>query len=178
MTLTLSQKRAPGFVLPHSRTTRTAGDAFAESVDQACLTGFANRPSDNAIPRFRAVQGALWILIWRHLVLWSRIGIARAVVTALLCFVLPIVLQFLFWKQAGDLLEVVLACLPIIRWGVWMAATITFWRLSRREASEPLLTPRCLKCGYLLIGLRSTPCPECGDEPTLDELWQGTVTVV
>ena len=50
------------------------------------------------------------------------------------------------------------------------ALTVTTGDLVRGEGAS---APRCLKCGYLLIGLRSTRCPECGDEPTLDELWRG-----
>jgi hypothetical protein len=120
----------------------------------------------------------LWILIWRRIVVWSRVVVRRTAVAALLCLIVPVVLQFLFWEWSGDVLEVVLGCLPVIGWGVWMVSTLAFWPAAAVGTGEPVLMPKCLKCGYLLIGLRGTRCPECGDEPTIDELWRGSVAAV
>ena len=71
-------------------------------------------------------------------------------------------------------LDAVLVFLPVIGWGVWMAVTMSIWPRRRYGMRPEDTPPRCLKCGYLLIGLRATRCPECGDEPTLDELWYTT----
>lgn len=115
----------------------------------------------------------VWVLVWRRLVVWSAVVIRRTAAAALLCLGLPIALLSLFWQPASEFVEVVLGCLPIIGWGVWMAVTIATWPVLHFGPAEPDSAPRCLRCGYLLIGLRSTRCPECGDEPTLDELWRG-----
>jgi hypothetical protein len=68
----------------------------------------------------------------------------------------------------------VLAWTPVICWGLWMAGTVRFWPMRPEDIISQSLTPRCRKCGYLLNGLTATRCPECGDEPTLDELWAAT----
>jgi hypothetical protein len=67
-----------------------------------------------------------------------------------------------------------LGFLPAIGWGVWMATTMWLWPMGRvDDLSEA--GPKCPQCGYLLVGLRQTRCPECGHEPTLDQLWAATV---
>ena len=63
--------------------------------------------------------------------------------------------------------------LPVVRWGLWTAVSVWMWPGSAFGSSESAESVKCWKCGYLLTGLRSTRCPECGDEPTLDELWAG-----
>ena len=55
-----------------------------------------------------------------------------------------------------------------------MALTISLWPRRSEEGVVGSAVPRCLKYGYPLIGLRATRCPECGDEPTLDQLWTAT----
>ncbi|MCH8966713.1 MAG: hypothetical protein IID43_03475 [Planctomycetes bacterium] len=51
---------------------------------------------------------------------------------------------------------------------------MTIWPMRPEAASRGDRAPQCLRCGYLLIGLRATRCPECGAEPTLDELWSAS----
>ena len=58
-----------------------------------------------------------------------------------------------------------------------MAVTIRIWPLRQAGEYGGDRSPRCLQCGYLLIGLSSTRCPECGSEPTLDELWRASFAV-
>jgi hypothetical protein len=70
------------------------------------------------------------------------------------------------------------ATLPVIGWGLWMGVTVHLWSRDGRGYVETSEGPRCLKCGYLLVGLRATRCPECGDERTLDELWGASRTAV
>jgi len=130
-------------------------------------------PSSEAFALASIVAIVVWVLIWRRSVIWSPTVIRQTVVLALLCFALPVALQFLFWDRASEFFVIVLGCLPVIGWGVWMVVTIVNWPVHRTGPGEGASVPRCLNCGYLLIGLRSTRCPECGDEPTLDELWLG-----
>ena len=33
----------------------------------------------------------------------------------------------------------------------------------------------CLTCGYSLVGLREARCPECGEQATLDELFENVL---
>lgn len=120
------------------------------------------------------VAVTMWVLIWRRGVVWSC-GVARRTVAAgLTCLALPIVISFGLWNvgRGNDLLQAVAVSLPVIGWGAWMAVTIRIWPLRATSELAEDRSPRCLRCGYLLIGLRATRCPECGDEPTLDELWR------
>ena len=95
---------------------------------------------------------------------------------AILCLALPIAMHFLFAGSGNNLRDVILAGLPVIGWGVWMAVTVYIWPLQVRSAGE--MGPHCPSCGYLLKGLRATRCPECGTEPTLDELWAAETGVL
>ncbi|MFQ5591291.1 MAG: hypothetical protein ACE5HE_09030 [Phycisphaerae bacterium] len=117
------------------------------------------------------VAAAVWITIWREYVVWSRRTEWLTIVGAALLLIGPSAAQLAI-KRADTFPEIALGALPVIGWGMWMAGTVSYWPM------RPLVGdstrdrfPRCLKCGYLLIGLRATRCPECGDEPTLDELW-------
>lgn len=137
----------------------------------------------NALAESSAVTSvimvAVWILIWRRTVVWSRAVIGRTAITAAVCLALPIAALLLLEEHlTRDFAQAMLSCLPIIGWGVWMAVTVSFWPAATTGLSEAGPVPRCMNCGYLLIGLSSTRCPECGDEPTLDELWQATAGTI
>jgi len=120
------------------------------------------------------ITTTIWTVIWRSAVTWSNLTIRRTVFATVLTLALPITATLL-WQGPPEFLSVTLATLPVIGWGVWMAWTINIWPVGASESSAHDATPRCMKCGYPLIGLRATRCPECGDEPTLDELWQAMV---
>lgn len=126
-----------------------------------------------------AVAVMVWILIWRNVVSWTAEVIRQTILLLVLCFAIPVVLQYVFIDfNLGDLLGMVLFTLPIIGWGTWMALTVNIWPGRVFTSTYSDATPRCMNCGYILNGLRSTRCPECGDEPTLDELWVSTMEVV
>jgi hypothetical protein len=103
-----------------------------------------------------------------------------------------------FWK-AGLLTVAVVALLILLIWvidetralrGSWEvlvsglvciagAAVILIWLQAWRRVGrqKPLLNPidgavdlRCPTCGYRMVGLRESRCPECGTSYTLDEL--------
>ena len=118
-----------------------------------------------------------WLILWRGEVIWSKPKVRHTALSAFVCFALPVAVQWIFVKRADGLMEVVLLLLPVIGWGVWMAATISYWPMRSRAIATDDLGPRCLGCGYSLRGLRATRCPECGSEPTLDELWAATTGV-
>ncbi|MGD2111103.1 MAG: hypothetical protein PVI86_17130 [Phycisphaerae bacterium] len=115
---------------------------------------------------------AVWISIWRRVVAWSWDVFWRTVVLTASCVGVPQVLLFAYWNPGHSAFAVLLVCFPIIGWGIWMVLTVTYWPISPLASTDGPTGPRCLSCGYLLIGLRSTRCPECGHEPTLDELWR------
>lgn len=116
----------------------------------------------------------LWVLIWRRMVAWSQTVIRQTAATAFVCLIVPVSAQLVFWNSAGHFYQAVLACLAVAGWGGWMIATISRWPMVVTIGATGEMTPRCLRCGYLLTGLTSTRCPECGDEPTIDALWQAT----
>ena len=113
-----------------------------------------------------------WVLIWRTGVAWSRRSIRWTVSSALLLLGGAIAATLLL-PGLDSVGATTLWFLPVIGWGVWMAATMWLWPM-RMGVDQTAPGPRCPRCDYPLTGLRHTRCPECGHEPTLDELWSAT----
>ena len=124
-----------------------------------------------------------WGLIWRSAVDWDR-DVRRT--TGLLCTALlgctlmfPVAVDL--FSGTGRYRSRNLPCMlavmvPVMAWGGWMIATMLLWRF--REVRLPERVEQCLRCsscGYSLRGLYGTRCPECGEEPTLDELIAGAL---
>jgi hypothetical protein len=114
---------------------------------------------------------SIWLLIWRREIKDSGTGALKTAFGAVILIGAPIALIPLFTPQAPSWVEACIYWSPVVGWGIWMAWTARRWSV-REGPVDPGSAPRCMSCGYLLIGLRSTRCPECGDEPTLDELWR------
>lgn len=115
---------------------------------------------------------AIWIILWNRgstlpIPWWSPLG------KALICIALPIVVVGL--RELSVLPFEELYVLPLIGWGAWMIWTANTWVVQSSDGAAESSSPQCLRCGYLLSGLKWTRCPECGDEPTLDELWNARV---
>jgi hypothetical protein len=120
-----------------------------------------------------------WCLIWRKAVCWSDGVLGATCGMWLLLIGVPISLQF--FSLGGTVTpfrDVLINCLPIIGWGVWMGWTMWYWPMRIDSADSAAQIPTCMKCGYSLQGLKATRCPECGDEPTIDELWASSCTGV
>ncbi|MEK6798228.1 MAG: hypothetical protein AABZ12_04625 [Planctomycetota bacterium] len=136
-------------------------------------------PADRAAITFTAYSTtasifvAAWLLIWRKSVAWSPQVVRRTIMLTALLLVLPIAAPWVLVSISGSLDEV-LSVLPVIGWGAWMVCTIFSWPMRLDHAPGQTPDPHCLGCGYSLSGLSATRCPECGTEPTLDELWAGT----
>lgn len=115
----------------------------------------------------------IWIMIWRKVVIWDRRVWGVTLLSALAWIALPITLQWQLkeYVRADTFAHVALVLLPIIGWGIWLAVTVRHWPMRHDVVGGDALGPRCIRCGYSLRGLCGTRCPECGDEPTLDELW-------
>jgi hypothetical protein len=120
-----------------------------------------------------SVAVVVWVVIWRKKLDWTRNVAWRTLMSAALLLGIPIA-GTLLADQVRSAAATTLYFLPVIGWGIWMAATMWLWpwRVSGPSFSED--GPACLKCGYLLKGLTKTRCPECGAEPTLDVLWAAT----
>ncbi len=114
----------------------------------------------------------IWCVIWRGAVLWSGATKLRTLGLAVICMGIPIVACYLLVDQGLGFWSDVSGAFPVIGWGVWMVVTLRSWPLATAAVPQFVGMPSCLRCGYLLTGLTATRCPECGDEPTIDELWR------
>jgi hypothetical protein len=116
---------------------------------------------------------AIWIAIWWRRIIWTPTVAFSTSVLAFTCFGVPVAAQAMFLAENEETIAgFVLFALPLLGWGAWMAIAIRLWPM-RSLPGDDRVTPQCLRCGYLLTGLTITRCPECGDEPTLDQLWNG-----
>lgn len=148
---------------------------FVVGIILGDVVGLPDRPlTPSAFGAAALVAVTAWVLIWRKDVAWSGAVARRTAVCAGLFLGVPIAAT-VFIPDVGSSLEVTLWFLPVIGWGIWMAVTMWIWPMRPGELDAAASSPRCLQCGYLLIGLRATRCPECGAEPTLDELWTATL---
>ncbi|MBI1826156.1 MAG: hypothetical protein HY287_04185 [Planctomycetes bacterium] len=119
------------------------------------------------------VDIVVWILIWRRVVQeWERVAF-QVIFSALPMLLLPSLGPALLLPSTNSVFEAIVYAAPVMLWGIWMGGTVAFWTL-RADPVRTSTTPRCPQCSYLLTGLRATRCPECGNEPTLDELWAAT----
>lgn len=113
-----------------------------------------------------------WLLIWRRIVKWSSRTRWLTFASWMLLVAIPIACQFLVAGTTPQPWQIMLQVLPLIGWGIWMAATGWIWPM--RVMSSAQEGPHCPQCQYPLTGLTHTRCPECGTEPTLDALWAAT----
>lgn len=133
-------------------------------------------PPWNVTIAYELVAGVaifVWILIWRKMVQQRNRVAFQAASSGAVMLGLSSLGPGLFSPAPHAVLDVILYTAPVMLWGIWMAGTVAFWTL-RADPTQASATPKCPRCGYLLTGLRSTRCPECGEEPTLDELWTAT----
>ena len=118
-----------------------------------------------------------WCLIWRKRVEWSARTLSTTLAVWMVMVGFPIGGQFLATGILGTpIWTATINAAPVIGWGLWLAWTIWYWPIREGGFAGLVEGPRCLRCGYLLRGLKATRCPECGDEPTIDELWSASVS--
>lgn len=113
-----------------------------------------------------------WTQIWRRVIRLNRQVMVRTFSSAAILMGIPLVVLTLLEGKVTLFAEATIWCMPIIGWGTWMAFTAFAWYF-HAPPSDHETGPFCLRCAYSLRGLKATRCPECGDEPTLDELWTG-----
>ncbi len=130
-----------------------------------------NNPDGEALAITAIVAVVFWIMTWRRATAWSRTVLWKTTLLTVLLIAVPV---GAFWIHKGRSFESVVLALAFSGWGIWLMVTVSIWPSVERIDLGGRATPRCLRCGYLLTGLTATRCPECGDEPTIDVLWQAT----
>lgn len=119
---------------------------------------------------------AWWLIVWRASVFATPRSSGLTVLAALLFMTLSTCAALLLpiaERSAGALwLRTLWMTGPLMLTGVWFAVTPLLW--PRSTADEMLLkldtatVVVCGRCGYSLVGLSATRCPECGHEETLN----------
>jgi hypothetical protein len=116
-----------------------------------------------------------WWLAWRKAVQWNGPLIRQTLLLGT-AFVVACGLASGFRRLADwDWVGSLTITGPLFLVGVWYVATVLLWRVHPRapraavEEARELL--KCSSCGYSLIGLYESRCPECGRTRTLDELF-------
>ena|GEM_PF-1427876 len=131
---------------------------------------------DEHIAIAMGLAGLLWFIalikLWatyrrfRH-VLKTTFGIlAIWVVTIPLCVVTDVALR------RGEEFLITASILAALG-GSILLATMTVYRMRRGKAlftAEGRVNLNCPSCGYCMVGLEQSRCPECGNRYTLDEL--------
>lgn len=117
---------------------------------------------------------AYWLWLWRSTVAWSKhriawtIGVSIATITGGL-IVAGVTTRFTHQPSLGIFIGTIVVAI------VWLLMTVLIWRETNEERQARLRsfgggTIVCANCGYNLTGLKRTLCPECGAEPTVEEL--------
>lgn len=120
-----------------------------------------------------AVCVPIWIWAWmRALPKAARASRTFSIgVMATIAPPLAVLLAFVLFGSRSPRDAFLLGLLPLAGWCAWMALTVRAVRRADVVGYVESNGPACPSCGYPLVGLTSTRCPECGSEPTLDELW-------
>jgi len=120
-----------------------------------------------------------WVAIWFRRVCWTSAIVLHSIIIAFLTLAIPILFcSYLeLATSIAGALEIVAYTSPVIGYGLWMIWTMRVWPLKWEAMGGGRSVPHCPACDYPLIGLTHTRCPECGNEPTLEALWQGQAGV-
>ena len=115
-----------------------------------------------------------WVFVWRKTVKWNPRRTSRTLYAALAAAGLGAVAGTVTGSMAEDFGYFIGSVVPPL---LWLVATVLVWRETDAERGARLRAVRgdgpgipCPTCGYDMTGLKSTRCPECGSEFTLDEL--------
>jgi predicted RNA-binding Zn-ribbon protein involved in translation (DUF1610 family) len=111
--------------------------------------------------------------------LWSRRGRWRGIVTPTIytvCIAVATIIVCLFIDSnlRGDKDLLFFGFIMLGGAGIILVWVARIYRISRgrpvTNMSDGLVNLHCPNCGYRMVGLRESRCPECGTEYTLDEL--------
>jgi hypothetical protein len=114
------------------------------------------------------VSVGIWIMAWRRRVIWKRRTRLLTILTSGALLVLGTACPMVVEDWSVD--EAYCVALPLMFLGFWMIVTTWIWPAKPEAIQNPVRElVRCARCGYSLVGLYATRCPECGYEPTLEE---------
>lgn len=121
-----------------------------------------------------AAAVCIWVAIWFRRVWWTPGLVLHSIIIAAITLVIPILICWYLdvGTGIGRALELIGYTFPVIGYGCWMIWTMRVWPLKWDAKGAGHAVPHCPGCDYPLIGLTHTRCPECGSEPTLEELWR------
>jgi len=115
-----------------------------------------------------------WLLIWRRAIIWTPTLVRRIGAMTVGYLLLGTLSSFL--PDRPDWLTSMRITVPLMLTGLWFAITAWTWRTRMAsgwiQPSEIKDVIKCASCGYSLIGLYESRCPECGRTRTLDELFE------
>lgn len=121
-----------------------------------------------------AFIGWYWIFVWRKTVKWNPRRTSRTLYAGLAAAGAGAIAGIATGALEEGFGYFIASVTPPL---VWMVATVLVWRETEAERSARLRAIGhdgpgipCPTCGYDMTGLKSTRCPECGSEFTLDEL--------
>jgi hypothetical protein len=139
------------------------------------------RPSDEMVGCMLAVAGAAYVvaMIW----LWTRsryrlnefwkAGLLTIAVVVLTLVIAGVIYTVKVLRGAYDVLAAaaVCGCIATVIL-IWVQAGRRFARGKPLHTADGSVDVCCPSCGYRMVGLRESRCPECGVSYTLDELFQ------
>ena len=119
-----------------------------------------------------------WVFVWRKTVSWTPKRIARTLYAALAAAGAGLIAGIMIGGIEEEIGFFIGSVVPPL---LWLVVTVLVWRETDAERSARLRAALgaagpdrpaipCPTCGYDMTGLKSTRCPECGSEFTLDEL--------
>jgi hypothetical protein len=114
-----------------------------------------------------------WWWVWRRSVTWTPSLIRRTLIMGSVYLAASTLAPLL--PDKPNWVGTMYITLPLIFTGVWFALSTRMWQPLHRipvlQWNEVKELIRCGSCGYSLIGLSQSRCPECGRTWTLDELY-------
>ncbi len=119
--------------------------------------------------------GVCWVLLWRGVVVWSPTRVSGTLIVLVgSCLAALLIGVFVASVTLATEAGVVFACLSGLT--LWMGSTVFVWRETPEEFSArikggPGRELLCPTCGYTMVGLYESRCPECGTRYTLDQLY-------
>lgn len=117
-----------------------------------------------------------WLWLWRGTVVWTARRRNMTIGSGFAAIVIGVFAGSVGFSTGESSFGIFLAA--VVAGLAWLLLTVLVWRETNEERQTRLRafgggTIVCASCGYNLTGLKRTLCPECGAEPTVEELIAG-----